>query len=191
MEANIELIHLLEQGQSKNMVNSVIEWTGDDPIKFKILVKVVSGKLAEPIRNRAAWALSYIAESHPDLVKPHWAQFTQLFTDPHTPHPIKRNLVRFMQVTPIPAKYQGPITHRSFELVNNPQEDIAIRAFALTVLANLAEVYPDIVHELKLSIEELLPYASAGLKNRALKILQKLEKQNNQAGLKIIKKPKK
>jgi hypothetical protein len=176
MNGSKELIHLLSQGQSRSMVDSVIVWTGDDPVKFKILVGVVSGKSDPSIRSRASWALSYIAENHPHLLKPHWDVFIQVLINPKTPDPIKRNLVRFMQAVDIPEKHHGKLVHRCFELVNNVKEDIAIRAFSLTVLANLVDVYPDMGHELTLSIEDLLPHASSGLKNRALKILKRLEK---------------
>lgn len=83
-----------------------------------------------------------------------------------------------MQEVEIPQKHQGAIINRCFELVNDPQQDIAIRAFALTVIANHLKMYPAMAGELKLSIEELLPYASTGLKNRAGKILQKIEEVN-------------
>ncbi len=176
MSQQQDLIHILLQGQSRNTVDETLIWAGDNPSKFKILVEIISGNLDQPIRDRASWALSYIAVDHPELLKYHWDTFTKLLLNKNTSSPIKRNLVRFMQEVIIPAKYHGQITTRCFELVNDNQEDIAIRAFALTVLANMVDLYPELANELKNSIEELMPYASAGLKNRAGKLLQKLEK---------------
>lgn len=174
MSQQQELINILLQGQSRNTVDEVIIWAGDNPSKFKILVETMSGNLDRPIRDRAAWSLSYIATNHPELLKYHWETFVKLLVNKNTPEPIKRNLVRFMQEVDIPVKYHGQLTDRCFELVNDPQEEIAIRAFSMTILGNLLGLYPELGKELKLSIEELLPYASPGLKNRAEKILKKI-----------------
>ena len=174
MASQSELINILLQGQARNTIDDVIIWAGDNPAKFKILVETISGNLDQSLRDRAAWALSYIAAAHPSLLKYHWTTFVNLLNNKNTSGPIKRNLVRFMQEAEIPAKFHGEITNRCFELLNDPKEDIAIRAFAMTVLANMTEQYPELVTELKLSVQELLPFASAGLKNRAGHILKKL-----------------
>lgn len=177
MSSQQELIHILLQGQARNTVDEVILWAGDNPAKFKILVETMAGNLDQPIRDRASWALGYIAIDNPNLLKYHWDVFVNLLVNKKTSGPIKRNLVRFMQEVEVPDKYQGKVTDRCFELVNDPQEDIAIRAFAMTVLGNMVDKYPELGCELKISIEELLPYASAGLKNRAEKILKKIHQQ--------------
>lgn len=174
MSSQQELINILLQGQARNTVDEVIIWAGDNPTKFKILVETMAGNLDQPIRDRAAWALSYIAVDKPTLLKYHWDIFVQLLVNKNTSDPIKRNLVRFMQEVEIPQKYHGKVTDRCFELLNNPQEDIAIRAFSMTVLGNMVDKYPELANELKISIAELLPHASPGLKNRAEKILNKL-----------------
>jgi hypothetical protein len=171
-----ELIGILSLGQSRSTVDKAIAWVGNDPAKFKAMVEVISGKHTPSLRDRAAWAFSYIAPKHPTLLNPHWGTFVKLLVNKKTSGPVKRNMVRFMQEVEIPVKYHGKITDRCFELVNDPQEDIAIRAFAITILGSLVSLYPALTNELRLSIEELLPYASAALKNRAGKILQKIEK---------------
>ncbi|KAA9040986.1 hypothetical protein FW778_02805 [Ginsengibacter hankyongi] len=54
-----------------------------------------------------------------------------------------------------------------FKYLASPDEAIAIKAFSLTVLANLAKKYPEIIPEIKLIIEEQLPHQSAAFKSRA------------------------
>ena len=44
-----------------------------------------------------------------------------------------------------------------FRHVESPTEAVAIKAFSLTVLSNLAKQYPEILPEIKLLIEEQLP----------------------------------
>lgn len=178
MDINKEIIHILAKGQARSTVDEAIVWAGDDAEKFKCLVNIIMNNKDQNMRNRASWVLSYIACEHPELLKKHWKDFVYILIQKNTASPVIRNVIRFMQEVEIPKKHQGIIINRSFELVNDPQQDIAIRAFALTVIANHLKIYPEIAGELKLSIEELLPYASAGLKNRASKILQKIYELN-------------
>ncbi|MFT3946227.1 MAG: hypothetical protein QM763_04560 [Agriterribacter sp.] len=51
---------------------------------------------------------------------------------------------------------------------------VSVKAFSLTVLANLANQYPEIIPELKLIIEDQLPHETAAFKSRAQKILKQL-----------------
>jgi len=59
--------------------------------------------------------------------------------------------------------------------LENKKEPIAIRVFAMTVLANLADTYPEIKGELIAVIEDQMPYGSAGFISRGKKILKKLK----------------
>ena len=45
-----------------------------------------------------------------------------------------------------------------FGYVASPTEAVAIKAFLLTVLSNLATIYPEISPEIKLLIEAQMPY---------------------------------
>lgn len=169
-----ELLNILRQGQSRKMVDDVILWAGDNPSRFSLLVKVMNSNYDQPLRDRSAWALSYIGESHPQLLKTHWTDMVNLINNRNTSSPILRNLIRLLQFVELPEKHHAPIMDRCFVLLNDPKQDIAVRVFSMTVLYNLSILYPEISNELKLSIEEILPHASAGTLNRAQKILQKL-----------------
>ena len=54
-----------------------------------------------------------------------------------------------------------------FKYLESPDEAVAIKAFALTVLGRLAKKYPEIIPEIKLLIEEQLPHQTAAFKSRA------------------------
>ena len=54
-----------------------------------------------------------------------------------------------------------------FEYVQSPTEAVAVKAFSLTVLGNLAKLYPEILPEIKLLIKEQLPHQTAAFKSRA------------------------
>ena len=60
-----------------------------------------------------------------------------------------------------------------FKYVESPTEAVAIKAFSLTVLNNLAKQYPEIIAEIQLLIEEQLPHQTAAFKSRAKVFLKK------------------
>ena len=85
---------------------------------------------------------------------------------------IKRNTVRILQHIDIPKKHQGEVMNTCFQYVASPTEAVAIKAFSLTILGNLAKLYPDIWPEIKLLVEEQLPNQTAAFKSRAARLLK-------------------
>ena len=59
-----------------------------------------------------------------------------------------------------------------FRCVASPKEAVAVKAFSLTVLGNLAKLYPEILSEIKLLIEAQLPNKTAAFKSRAAYFLK-------------------
>jgi radical SAM superfamily enzyme YgiQ (UPF0313 family) len=124
--------------------------------------------------QRAAWPVSYCVIAHPNLITKHWKTLIQNLNKPNIHEAVKRNTLRFLQEVTIPEKYHGQLMDYCFTYVNTPTEPIAVKCFGLSVLHNLSKIYPDIKPELKTTIENILPYASAGIKSRAKKILKDL-----------------
>ena len=76
----------------------------------------------------------------------------------------------------IPDDLLGITADICFSFLNSCQEPVAIRAHSMTILYNIVKKYPELKEELKVSIEDQIPYGSAGIKNRGNKILKALEK---------------
>lgn len=62
-----------------------------------------------------------------------------------------------------------------FEFIQRPETPIAVKAFSLTILGDLAAGYPDIRGELKLIIEEQWEQATPAFRSRAKKVLKTLQ----------------
>ena len=60
-----------------------------------------------------------------------------------------------------------------FRYISVPGEAIAVKAFAFRVLENLSEIYPEIVPEIKLLIEENYKRETPAFKTRARIFLEK------------------
>lgn len=159
---------------SRDQTLAITKWVGDKPDRVAALVDLF---LHDEYRvvQRAAWVLSYVAEKHPGLVQPHLEKMVNRMGDAGIPAAVKRNVVRVLQFMPIPENLQGPVMDYCFRFLEDPKETIAVRAFSMTVLANLAQQYPEIKNEIILLIEDQLREgASPGIRSRGKKTLAQL-----------------
>jgi len=158
---------------SKRQTSKVVNYIGKDSKRFNSLIEIF---LEGPYRvtQRAAWPLSYCVESHPALIKPHLKSVLKMLDKQDAHVAVKRNILRFLQDIEIPKQFYGTVTDRCFKLMD-PKEPIAVRVFAMTVLANITKEEPDLKKELRIVIEDQLPYASAGYLSRARKVLGELK----------------
>jgi len=154
---------------SKRKTQLIIEYVGNNPDRLKELLTIFS-EGDKRLSQRAAWPLSYIAELHPALVKPHLKFILRLLEN--SPHDaIKRNVMRLLQYVKIPDSLSGKVADYCFTFLSSEAEPVAIRVFSMQVLANLCVPYPELKHELIPLIENMMPYGSAGIKSRGKKIL--------------------
>ncbi len=164
----------LELGHSKLFTNEIVEEISLHPEKMKVLMQIfVEGPVQ--ITQRAAWSISVVAEKHPELLIDYYDLFIKLLNQPNKHDAVNRNIVRAFQFVEIPKKYQGKILDVCFKLLKSSVEPIAVKAFCMTVIYNLSKKYPDIIPELKATIEFLLPNRSAGIKSRGNKILKAIQ----------------
>ena len=141
------------------------------------LLKLVEVYLQGPYRvtQRAAWPLSIVAERKPQMLKPHLSKLISFLRKPGIHDAVKRNTMRLLQFVDIPKKEHGRVADICFTYLTNKKEAVAVKVFAMTVMAKIADDEPELKRELKLIIEDQLPYASAAFHARARKILNSLK----------------
>src|ERR1044072_6798370 len=132
---------------SKEQALKVTNWVGSDKKRLEELLHLF---LHDEYRvvQRSARMVSMVAEIQPELIKPHLEAIVNKMNEPGVHVAVKRNVVRLLQYMDIPEPLHGMVMNTCFELLADPKETIAVRAFSMTVLANLAKVYPDIKQEL-------------------------------------------
>lgn len=162
---------LLLAEHSKAQCLRVVKWIGNDQSRFNELVKLFLSEEYQ-LAQRAAWPLSYAVQAHPLLIKPHYGKLIQQLSKPGLPDAVKRNTVRIFQEIGAPKRFHGHLMNTCFGFIESMTEKPAIKAFALTVLFNLSEQYPDIRPELKAIIEDRWEYESAAFKSRGRKIVK-------------------
>lgn len=159
-----------QRERSKNQVNKVVRYVGNDQARFAQLMKLLT-RGSEQVAQCAAWSLSYCAEQHPELVKPYLSVLLKIVSRKDATVSLKRNIVRLLQFVDIPVKFQGKAVQICLNFLMSRAETIAVKIFSMTVVSNIAVGRPSLAKELIYILEDQLPYASAGFRSRALKII--------------------
>lgn len=156
---------------SKAHCNKIVGWVGDSQKRFNELFRLFINDEYRVVQ-RAAWPVSYCVVAHPSFINANFDKLLKNLQKPNLHDSVKRNSIRLLQHIDIPEKYQGDIMNICFQYVENPTEAVAIKAFSLTVLSNLAKQYPEIIQEVKILIEDQLPHQTAAFKARAKAFLK-------------------
>lgn len=156
---------------SKTQCQKIVDWVGGSQKKFDELFYLF---LHDEYRvvQRSAWPVSYCVMAHPRFIEKHFNNLLDNLDKPGIHDAVKRNSVRLLQDVDIPEKWQGRVMDICFNYIAAPNEKVAVKAFSLTVLKNLAHHYPEIIPEVMLIIEEQLPRQTAAFQVRAKQFMK-------------------
>ncbi len=147
---------------------------GPDQDSFDTLMKLFFGD-DNQVTQRAAWLMSHCVDEFPWLIDKHLSAIIYNLDKPvHVA--VKRNTLKILQFVDLPKDLLGITADICFRLLNDGKEPTAVKVFAMTVIYNIVKKYPELNEELKMSIEEQMPFASAGFKSRGRKTLIALSK---------------
>ena len=170
----MDLRKVIANEYSKRQVNQIVKYVGKDARRFKKLVQIY---LEGPYRitQRTAWPLSYCVENQPELIIPHLKKMLDQLQKPDVMDAVKRNTMRLLQFVEVPEKYHGRIIDTAFRYLHNKKEPVAVKVFSMTVLSMLTKGEPELQKELRMMLEDQLPYAKPGFIARAKKTLKELK----------------
>jgi hypothetical protein len=171
----MNIVTELEKHQSVTIKNKIMRYVGTDPNRFDELVKIFLGDKYR-LTQWAGWPLSDIVGRHPELIRPYLKKILQSIDRPDQHVAVKRNVMRIFQFIEIPKSLRGLAFDKAFKLYSDSGEPTAVRIFSMTVMAQVAMTEPELKNEVILAIEEQLPYASAGFKARAKRLLKEMTK---------------
>ncbi len=164
---------LLAKKASRANSYAVVAYVANDADKYRELVEIVKENIS-PYSEKAAWAVNHCFENGTGFFDDYFEDFAQILADSCYSDSIKRNVVRIFQFKEIPLDLQGSIINACFHLLQKKETAIAVKAFSMGVLENMVKLYPELENELVTTIKDILPNASAGLKNRGQHILKRL-----------------
>lgn len=161
---------ILEE-HSKANATRIARYACSSPKRFKELMDCYLDPEYR-IAQRAAWSVSWAARTKPNLVQPYIGVLVAALQRKDAHPAVIRNAVRVLEELEIPESYHADVLNACFAFIENIQTPAAIKAFSLTTLFNLSKVYPDILHELKLIIEERWDDETPAFRARGKKILK-------------------
>ena len=158
---------------SRSQADRIVAWIGNDRKRFGRLMDLF---LRGDYRTtqRAAMTVGICAERHPALIRPYLRQMVSRMEEPGVHIAVRRNVVRILQAIDIPPGLLGTVATLCFRYLAAKDSPVAVRVFAMTVLARIAKDEPDLGRELRLVIEQQFPYGSGGFCSRARKVLKGL-----------------
>ena len=154
---------------SKRQTMKIVRYIDGDPVRFAELMKLFLGDTYR-LSQRAAWAVNYCAEHHHELVKPYFGKLVEQLERDDVHVAVRRNVARMLQFTEIPNRYRGRVFDACYNLVDDGEQPVAVKVFAMTVAAVIAKDKPALLNELRLIVEKYLPHASAGFRSRAKRV---------------------
>lgn len=164
---------LLTARHSKAVINRIIAHIGQDEMRFEELLAAYLGENKE-LARQAAWVFSDVAPDFPASCHQKWPALIALANQSHEHDAIKRGFFRALQRLSTPEAYAGETVQLCFDQLLNRQAAIAIRVFAMTSLVNLAQDLPELKTEIRLILEDELPFGSAGFVSRAKREMRRL-----------------
>jgi hypothetical protein len=168
---NIEETLLSEH--SKELAVLIADYVGENAVKFEELMKLFLGSKIV-VHQRAAMAVDICVDRNPSLLYPYIGTLLDNLKNP-IHDAVIRTTIRAFQELELPEEIYGEVWDLCFGYLTSSRTPVAIRVYSMTVLANICQKLPELKHELKIVIEDQLPFGSAGFVNRGNKILSALE----------------
>ena len=164
---NIREALLAEHSKKRTM--EIVDFIGDDPVRFGQLMKVF---FAGPYRvtQRAAWPMNYCAERHPQLVQPYLKKLVTELENEDAHDAVRRNILRLLQYVEIPARLKGRLYSICLDFIEDLAQPVAIKVFAITVARKIGENEPALMGELQLVVKKHLPHNSVAFHKRAREV---------------------
>lgn len=127
-----------------------------------------------PISMRAAWIAYIVAEKHPKLAKPHYTRLIKALPTVKVDG-VKRSALKMLAdgMPDLNEEEFGILADIAFTFAEDPNQAIAVKAFSIDILIEVAKKYPDIIPEIVAILESIMPDGSRGLKNKCGKLLKK------------------
>ena len=131
------------------------------------------------LSSRAMWVLGHCSDIDYNGIKPYHIKLLNNLKKKNLHNGVVRNTLRLFQDYPVPKKTESFILDKCFDYIKNPAEAIAIRAFAITVVFNIAKPYPELLSELSIVLNHLSETEdSPGIRSRVKNTIKAIMSNN-------------
>jgi hypothetical protein len=133
------------------------------------------------LSSRSMWVLGHVSDLDNDVVIPYYDKLILNLKNKELHNGVIRNTLRLFQKFEVPKKHETFLLDKCYEYITNPQEAIAVRSFAMTVVFNISKPYAELLNELKLVLTEIKKQDEGpGIKSKVTNTLKQIDKLNAQ-----------
>lgn len=176
---NSDEINLLLGDSSRKGIDMAVQVVGDNPEIFKQFLDIAMRDKGQ-ITMRASRVINFATLKHPQLFEPYASDIAKKL--PHIKHhSLKRELIKTFAENDfgLDDETTSDLLELCFRWFTDQNEKIAVQAYALDVLYNISNDFPDLKFELLSVIEQQQEFMSTGMKVRIRKMLPKLIKETS------------
>lgn len=175
LDIEVENLHsLFEHAIHREQADFISDLIIGKPILLPELLEIIFAK-EEPVSRRAAWPLRIISQKDKTIVEPFVPEIIDELESMEIV-PILKLLLAVLVVTDIPKDYQGQLLQITSEILTNKGSSVASLIYSMDIFFKLSVNEPDLLNELKIMLEQLLPYGSPGVKNKSTKLIKRINR---------------
>jgi hypothetical protein len=153
-------------------VKQIVKIVEEHPEKINDLVKLTLSNKGS-VSLRAAWTLAHCHEEMPYLVEPYVVDL--LNACPNFTHAgARRSILKIMSTVTVPEDYKVFLFDHCLQWLISKKEPIAVKAYAMDILSNIALEEPDLKNEVIPAILDVMPNGSKGIRAKGKIMLKKL-----------------
>ncbi len=131
----------------------------------------------EPISRRASWPLRIISDRDNKLLEPYVHIIIEQLPNIDNVA-IRRAFLAVLVNVVIPEEYHGELLQFLSEVLINAGSPVASLIYSADIFYKISMDEPELLNELKLMLELLIPFGTPGVKSKCRKTIKKIEKNN-------------
>ena len=170
----MDLIIEIKKEHSKANTIRIAKLIESDPGLFTQLMHIYFNENDMDTARKAAWIMRECVMVNPQILDSFQGKIIQYLQSENLHDAIKRNALVLLKDRNYSTKQSGVLLEICFRYLQSASEPTAVKAHAMDIIFEMGKDHPDINHELKLILEDLIPYSTSGLKNKAEKILKNI-----------------
>ncbi|MFK5856790.1 MAG: hypothetical protein QM503_11710 [Bacteroidota bacterium] len=144
------------------------------PALLDELLKIIFEE-EEPVSRRAAWPLRFILERDKRLMDNYIPIIITKLPEIKSVA-IQRNLLFILANSNIPNFFFGRLLEFTSKILLDTSSSVASLIYSIDIFFDTSKNEPDLLNELRLMIELLLPNATAGVRSKCRKTLKKIDR---------------
>lgn len=179
---SLKVIQLLGDKMDKKNITRVCQSLLNNEIQYLDLFNVAMGNDLRKA-GLALWVMSDACVIDNNYSSQYVIELIKLFNENKSPT-INRNIVKIWQEIDfkfLNEELKFPIIDTCIQCLKKPDEAIAVKAYAISTLKNSIKYTPEIIEEVSIEIEKLIPKATPAYKcriNDYFKTVNKISKIN-------------